>query len=459
MKYVVSFLFVSIFLAEYVTRKIGLESRYVGLIPELMSAIFVLVLVGQSLVSRSWRQPKKYIVMLVALVLTCLIGAVAETVAPGTLVAGLRDYFKYLPLFFLPAAVRFSKRDLYFIIGTFMFLAALQVPLAFYQRFVEFAYAMHTGDPITGTVTTSGVLSIILCIAVAVVMTLYVNRKLTFPVAAVLFVYFAAPTSINETKATLFLLPIATLGPFVLAHDVERRWKRAVPVFVLFACGIVGFVVVYNALIQARWWGGAEQIGDFFAGGHVEYYLYRGASGDEAPDVVGRLDSIILPVNILSQDWMKLIFGLGPGNVSPAFLPGMEGAYFEKYKDFGVGMTSIGNLVWELGLVGVLVYGMLFFFFWRDARYLAKSGSNLKWLGEWWSTCTIILAISLFYKHILVLNETGYLLFFFAGVVASLRMGAQQDEATEDMVERPAPVRIRLAGVPDEAMDVTSRQL
>jgi len=449
MSFVVSLLFVSIFLAEYVAMKLGFESRYISLIPELLSAIIVLVIVGQALVRRRWQQPIKYVVVLVVLVLTCLIGAVAETESPGTVIAGLRDYFKFLPLFFLPAVVHFSKRDLYLIIGTFMFLAAIEVPIAFYQRFVEFAYAMHTGDPIRGTVTTSSSLSIVLCMAVAVVMTLYVNRKLTFVIAAIMFVYFAAPTAINETKATLFLMPIATLGPFLLARHVKDKWKRAVPVLILCGCGVIAFTVVYNTLIQNRWWGGAEQIGDFFAQGHVRYYLYRGVSGDSPPDVVGRLDSIILPINILSNDWMQLMFGLGPGNVSPAFLPGMEGAYYLQYKDFGVGMTSMGNLVWELGLVGVVVYACLFFFIWRDSRFVSRSNSTVKWMGEWWSACTLILALAMFYKHILILNETGYMLFFFAGVIAALRVDAQDAESAETTGVRAAPVKLKLAGAGD----------
>lgn len=445
MSILVCFLFTSIFLAEYVALKLGLETPYVALIPEVMSVVFALILVGRGLVSRQWQQPIKYVVVFAILILVCLIGAVAETVSPGTLVAGLRDYFKYLPLFFLPAVVPFGKRDLYLIIGCFLFLAAIQVPLAFYQRFVEFAHAMHTGDPITGTVTTSSSLTMTLCIAIAVVMTLYVNRKLTFPIAGLLFCYFAAPTAINETKATLLLLPIATLGPFLLSKNVKNKWKRSVPVLVLCGFGVIGFTVVYNVLIEARWWGGAQQIGDFFSEGHVQYYLYRGASGDGPPDVVGRLDSIIFPISLLSDDWMQLIFGLGPGNVSPAFLPGMEGEYFETYKGYGVGMTSMGNLVWELGLVGVAVYACLFFFIWRDARFVSGSDSALKWMGDWWSACTLILFLGLFYKHILILNETGYLLFFFSGYIASLRVAAShRQEAQDEPVQRR--VKLKLAG-------------
>jgi hypothetical protein len=447
MKYLVSLLLVSIFLVEYVAEKFGLSNPFIRLVPELLSAVFVLVIVGQALATRRWQQPRKHLVVISALVLTCLVGGVAETVAPGTLVAGLRDYFKFLPVFFLPAAVQFNRNDIFFVIGTYMFLAAIQVPIAFYQRFVEFAHAMHTGDPVTGTLTTSSALSIILCIAIAVVMTLYVNRKLTFPITAILFCYLAAPTAINETKATLLLLPLATLGPFILAHDIPGKWKRATPVFVLCGLGILGFIVVYNTLIQARWWGGAAEIGDFFAGGHVQTYLYRGVSGDNPPDVVGRLDSILIPIDFLSENWMQLLFGLGPGNVSPAFLPGMEGEYYEKYKDFGVGMTSIGNLLWELGIAGVLVYGCFIFFVWRDARVVSKSGAELKWLGDWWSVCTLILAIGLFYKHILVLNETAMVLFFFSGLIGSLRVRAGLVAEPSQPESDQAPVKLKLAGI------------
>lgn len=444
MTVLISMLLFAVFTLEYLAVKLGVINRFATLIPEVLLLGIAIVVVGSALAKRRWDQPLSYVVLFGVLLLIGMVGAVAEQVAPGPLVAGFRTYFKFVPLLFIAAAYRFSTKELYRIIGVFLFLVTIQVPIAFYQRFVQFSASMHTGDPVTGTVSTSSALTVVLCIAIAIIMTLYVNRKLSFPVTATLFLYFAAPTAINETKATLLLLPLATVGPFLFAKNVKDKWKLATPVFVLCGVGLMGFAVVYNMLSEARWWAwSSRDISDFISTGHFQTYLYRGASSDYVPDVIGRVDSIILPVQVLAENWMQLLFGLGPGNVSAAFLPGMDGAYYEQYQRYGVGMTSIGYIIWELGLLGLLVYVGLFVVMWKNARALAKSKLELHWLGGWWSVCVILFFLGFFYKDLLRFDEMGFLIFFFGGVVSALKNYMAESAATVSR-SRPAVARKKL---------------
>jgi hypothetical protein len=346
-----------------------------------------------------------------------MIGAIAEMVSPGPLISGVREYFKFLPLLFLPAVYEFSDKQLKVLLGTFLFMAALQVPLAFYQRFVQFSHMMHTGDPITGTVTTSSSLTMVLCLAIALVMTLYVNRKVTLSVAILLFCYLAAPTTINETKATTLLLPIAVIGPFILTPGVDRKWRKAFPLVAICVLGLAAYMFVYNTLVQNRW--GGNTINEFFSTGHYELYLYRGIQVGENSHVIGRVDSMILPAAVLSEDWMQLFFGLGIGNLSPSSLPGVQGEYFEMGSRYGFGRTAVGNLIWETGIIGLLLYLALYVFVWRDSRRYAKSDDKDKWFGTWWSTCILVLFFALAYKSVVRFNELGYMLFFWSGFIAS----------------------------------------
>jgi len=438
----VALLLVSIFTLDYLAFKLELVSPYVTLVPEVCTLLITLVIIGRSIVLRRWEQPVHYLWIIVALILVWMIGAVAEAVDPGPLVSGLRNYFKFLPLILLPAVYRFSDRQLRILLGIFLMIAALQVPLAFFQRFVQFSDRMHTGDPITGTVSTSSSLTLVLCLAITLVMTLYVHRKIALSVALVLFCYLAAPTAINETKATLLLLPIAALGPFFLARGVEGKWRKAAPVLGICALGMVAFAAVYNILIEARWQGVA--IDEFFTSGYWEFYLYRGVEAESAPAHIGRLDSIILPISYLSNQWMQLLFGFGIGNVSPAFLPGMEGAYFWTYQGYGFGMTAIGDLLWETGVVGLSLYLLLFVFIWRDSRRYAITDEDARWYGTWWSICIVIFAFGLTYKSILNFNELGYMLFFWSGIIAS-RSWQLRYLADSTAISQATP-RLQLAG-------------
>lgn len=419
MTLLLSLLVVSTFTLQYFAVKLGVISNYFTLIPEFLSLMVVLVIAGRSIVNRKWEQPRQYIWLLIAFFLACMIGAVAQAVDPGPLISGLRNYFKYFPLLLLPAVYNFSDKQLKFLLGIFLSMAALQVPLAYFQRFVQFADSMHTGDPITGTVTVSSSLTMVLCMAIALVITLYVHRKISLPMTLVLFCFFAAPTAINETKATMLLLPVATLGPFFLARGVEKKWRKSVPILGICAFGLAAFAFVYNTLIEARW--GGTGIVDFFTGAGYEAYLYRGSEQGDLIYSIGRLDSMILPVKVLSEKWMEIMFGLGIGNVSPSPLSELAGAYVDMGKELGFGMTAIGNLIWETGLIGLVLYLFLFFSVWRDSRRYAKVDvdSESGWYTTWWSTCVAIFVLGFAYKSVLQLDELGYMVFFWSGVIAS----------------------------------------
>ena len=441
-----SLLLVSTFTLDYLAVKLGLISRLFTLIPEFFSLLIALLIVGRSIILRHWEQPPRYVWLLVALFLVCLIGLVAEAVSPGPLVSGLRNFFKFFPLLLLPAVYDFSDKQLKVLLGTFLSMAALQVPVAYFQRFVQFSDRMHTGDPITGTVTVSSSLTMTLCLAIALVITLYVHRKIALSLTLVLFCYLAAPTVINETKATMLLLPVAILGPFFLARGVEEKWRKAVPILGICFFGLVVFAVIYNTMIEARW--GGRAVTDFFTGAGYEDYLYRGSQQGDFVYSIGRLDSMILPVKVFADNWMQLFFGLGIGNVSPSPLAGMEGAYVELGKELGFGMTAIGNLIWETGLIGLVLYLLLFVLIWRDSRRCAKldHDSDSSWYCTWWSTCIVIFVFGLAYKSVLQFNEVGYMVFFWSGVIVArywrLRNSSDSTLATQ---KQTAP-RLELAG-------------
>ena len=159
---------------------------------------------------------------------------------------------------------------------------------------------------------------------------------------------------------------------------------------------------------------------------------------------IGRLDSIILPISILSNNWLQLLFGLGIGNLSASFLPGMEGEYFAIYSYYGFGMTTVGNLLWEMGVVGLALYLLLFVFIWRDSRRYAITDEDSGWYGAWWSICMVIFTFGLIYKSILNFNELGYMLFLWSGIIAS-RSWWLRYPADSTAISQATP-RLQIAG-------------
>src|SRR5688572_4575715 len=172
-------LLLAILIVEYLIEAHGLLHPYAVLIPELLSGIAMLVvlvrLMNGTRVSFDWR----YGLFMLVLLFTIAFGYTVQDVPTGAMLAGVRSYLKFLPFFLLPAVHRFTSRELQVQLVLLLVLAiGLETPLALYQRFVEFADQMHTGDPVRGTLKTSGNFSLFMVTGIAGVVILHLRGRL-----------------------------------------------------------------------------------------------------------------------------------------------------------------------------------------------------------------------------------------------------------------------------------------
>jgi hypothetical protein len=451
-------LFTSIFFLDYLSSKLNLLPRVFTWIPEILSIIALLIIHVYFVLSKRIWIDNKYLILFSLLALDVLSGVVLQSVAPGTFIAGFRKYFKFLPFFFIPCIYNFSDRQIGVQLWFLLFLVLIQSPLAVFQRFVQFASSMHTGDPVTGTLTTSGTLSLIMICAMALIMSFYCYRKLKMSTLIILLTVLLLPTTLNETKVSFFLIPIALVMPLIFGAEPGTRLRMVVPVAALTMVAMVVFVLIYDHLIQNRvlldygTYERGEPILEFLTSGKVEKYLYSGKDLDKMTYVT-RLDSVIIPIRILSDDWLQITIGLGVGNVSESFLAGMSGEYWLKYGRF-LGVTAMGDLIWELGIVGMVLYVVFFYLVFRDALKLRRMEGLVGVLGSWWSVVMIIMTLSLIYVTTFHVNEIGYLLWYFSGYIASARyrsrIGHLQVQAqgnrvmkTDHLIIRPIPQAIK----------------
>ena len=437
-------LFLQILIVEYLVERRQLLSPYFVLIPELLSTVVMIIvllrLMNGTRVNFDWR----YGLFIAVLLFTIAFGWAVQDVPTGAMLAGSRAYFKFLPFFLLPAVHQFTKKQLRVQLGLLFVLALLQTPLAFYQRFIEFGNDMHTGDPVRGTLTASSSMSLLMLIALTGVVISYLRGRLRIGAMVLLAAWLFSSTTINETKATLVLLPLALLVPAFLMgrRDVVRR---LLPLAAVGALAVVAFVGVYNYLIQFRQY--PDSLGEFFSTQELRYYLYTGASNTDEP-YVGRFDSIELALKHTSAEPLKLAFGYGAGNVTESFLPAFAGRYWDYYLRFGVGQTQITQWLWEVGAVGLIAFLFLFYLVTRDALQLARSKDENADIGQLWVVAMIVMTFGLLYKSLLTMNDFGYLFWYFSGLVAS-RAAAIRRKSSQRVAHRaPASWRLALDGPP-----------
>lgn len=441
MQVLVIALLIQILVVEYLIESRGLISHYAILVPELLSGIAMLVvlvrLMGGARIAFDWR----YGIFLLALLFTIVFGYVVQDVPDGAMLAGTRSYLKFLPFFLLPAVHRFTPRQLHVQLMLLLVIALAETPLALYQRFVEFADAMHTGDVVRGTATSESALSMFMVAMIAGVVTFYLRGRLKLAALVVLAAWLFVPTTINETKATVLLLPVALLVPVILMRHRARLLPKLAPILGIGLLAGTAFVISYNILVQHGEYGGP--LGEFFASGDVRYYLYTGAANTDQ-EYVGRFDSIEIALEYTSQDPLKLAFGYGAGNVSGSFLPEFAGRYSDYFLRLGVGQTQITTFLWEVGVAGLLAHLFFFYLVTRDAIALARSQDAAAHLGQLWTVAMLIATFGLVYKSVFSMNDFGYLFWYFSGVVASRAAVVRQNARSR---VSQAPPSWRLAAV------------
>lgn len=407
--------FLVCFLAAFLAKKLGLVTVYFALLPELMSGLALLVVLGRLMVGKRLQLDYKYFVFMALLPLTMAMGVVLQSVPLGPVVAGIRDYVPMLSLLLLGAIYPFTAQQIRKQIIVLILLLAIQVPIAVYQRFWQFAHKMHTGDVVMGTVTNSGMLSVLMIVGVTLMTVLYLRRRLSLLPYLAITAFLLVPTGLNETKATMAILPIGMLAPVFFMRRSEQAWRRLLPLVAIFAVSGAGFIASYNYLMQAHR-NPDNSLQDFWLEGRVQDYLYRGAL--EGDPRIGRFDSMHIALRTLSETPARTAFGLGIGNVSPSTLPGFDGEYAHYYGRFKVSFTQVTLLLWNMGVVGVLLYGLLYYALFRDALTLVRAGGVDAAIGQCWAPLVIIGTMALFYNSVLAMDELMYPFMLYGGIVA-----------------------------------------
>ncbi len=408
-------LLLAVFLVEFALRALGISSPVLLVIPEALSGVAVLVIAARAIAGGTVEVDRRYVVFFVLLGLTMLFGFVSQAVSSGAIVSGLRNYLKFVPFFLLPAVYPFTPRQLRLQFLVVLALLSVQGPLSIYQRFFQFGGKLHTGDFVSGTLTSSGVMTLLMAGGIAVVVVLFLRRKISLPTLLVGLAVLFLPMTVNETKATALIGPIAVIFPAFVAGVRRTEFRRLAPVLVAGAVAAIIFVQAYNSLSRYQTYG--RSIQEYFTSDVLSDYLYtRAADGKQR--ALGRVDSIILATRKISEDPLSLTFGLGAGNASPSPIARFSGEYADYFGPYGIGMTQITTFIWEIGFVGLGIYLLFLFLVFTDARLLARYSEEYAVLGQSWATIAVIMALGLAYAQVFSANEVGYLFWFFSGLVA-----------------------------------------
>ena len=413
-------LFISIFFLDYLVFKIGVGLRIITWVPEVLSILITIIVIIRVAFYKTVALNKKYVLFFSAFVLHVIIGIIVNQVPAGAIIAGLRMYFKYVPLFFLPIVFDFSDQQIKKQLKFLLLLAVLQCPLAIFQRLVQFR-DLRTGDVIAGTFAAAPILSICMISVIAVLLSFFLNEEIKPKFFLMILVVLFIPTAINETKATMILLPIALIIPVLFAPPrYKSKLKLMVTAWTLIAMFLVGFNFMYSQFYTKR-----SDVFEFYTSDQVKTYLYFGIEADKVIGArkgeVGRIDAIIYAITENSDDFFRLVWGVGIGNAAASFSKFLAGDYLEEYTRLGGKKNALSHMLWEIGMLGVILVFLLFYLIFFDAKVVRNTAGTSGTLALGWIGVLAVLAMSIPYQNIITMNVIGYLFCYISGYVAAKR--------------------------------------
>lgn len=415
-------------------------------LPEILSGLIILYVMIAGTRDRFHLVAPKYWLVFGALVFVILCGIINNNPGAGPLITGLRFCFRAAPLFFLPAVLTMSELQLMRQFKVLLALAFLQVPVAVYQRWVIMSAGRYSGDGVQGTLMDSGILSMLLICAVLVLTGLLLKRRIGKLRYFACFLLLLFPTTINETKVTVILLPLGLLVTlFVGAEPGKRLRYTGIALALLIVFGAI-FIPVYDKMEEGD--PNRIDIVDFFTDQQkLRQYVVANdkgkATGVGGKRVAHRGEAISIPLQYLAKDPVHLAFGLGLGNVSPSTMgKSFEGSYYRLFENIAV--TSFAYFVLEFGLLGVMLIGALFCMVFYDSLKVARHDDTLAGsLAAGWTGVVAIFLVAMFYNPFHFFTSITFLYWYLSGIVCARAAALRRESAAiSHPVVRPRPASV-----------------
>jgi hypothetical protein len=440
MQAVVLFTIVAVMSASYLTQ-LGAPAP-LKFLPEIMSAVVAVYVALAGIRTRFQLVHESYWLIFGAVTAILICGIVANSVDSGPILSGLRYVLRPIPFFLLPAVYPFHERQLKQQLHLITAFALLQLPIAIYQRYDALMGGHLSGDFVSGTLHESGILTIFLVGAISLILAMFRSRRLSLVAFAILFLMYLVPTTINETKITVFLLPFVVIYTSLFAASPGARLRTfGFSIVVLVVAGVI-FVPVYDYMNRQNVGSDREvtTLSDMFTvPDYFDKYLNQETKVGDNKKEVGRIDAFTVPLSVVSRDPIQFVFGVGLGNASISSLGAQfSGEYSATLGRYATGAPSAGALLLETGCAGFLCVLALHWMIFRDSIRVARNRDTLIGsLALGWPAVVILSLMCMFYVSTIIADGLFFMFWYISGVISAERMRlanvARQQAAPEPL--------------------------
>ena len=320
-----------------------------------------------------------FIWLAISFVIFSIVSALLEHYSLSEFLTGFKRYFQAFGLLLALVTLNISKQDMDKWLRLLLAIALLQLPFSLFERFILVplrggisAAGAEATDIVAGTMganLSGGSPNSLMVIFVLIAFSFIFSRWRVGVISrSKLWIYgviLLLPLVLGETKVVVFMLPI--IGLVLLRKDIVKHPVRYLPVIVALAWLTIAFAYLYVYIMLDSNFADAYKIS-------VQYNVKD----------VGYGTSLLNRTTVMSfwwglqsaQDPLGFLFGNGLGS---SYGSGIQAGHIAaKYPGYGISLTTVSTLLWDVGLLGLALYVAVYVAAWRAASKLwRETSSNL----------------------------------------------------------------------------------
>ncbi len=325
---------------------------------------------------------KKHIPLFIWIALLFAIYAVITTVTQlnttSELLGGFKRYFQVFGLMLALATLAITKKDFNQWLRLLLAIALLQLPFALFERFIlvpmrgglDFGGGQAT-DIVAGTMganlsggSPNAVMVIFVLIAFGFIFSRWKAGLIHTSRMIWLSVILLMPLLLGETKIVVLMLPL--MGLVLLRKDLIKNPTKYLPILValLGLTVVLAYFYIYYLLDTD------------FTSALNDLLLYN-------VDNVGYGKSLLNRTTVLSFWWglhgwhdpITFLFGHGLGSSYGSAFD--AGHIAQMYPNYGINLTTVSTILWDLGLVGLVLYVSIFITTWFQVSKVWQRTNNV----------------------------------------------------------------------------------
>jgi hypothetical protein len=295
----------------------------------------------------------------------------------GELIGGFKRYFQILGLMIALATMPHTKKDFDGWLKLLLVIALFQLPFALFERFIlvpmrggiELGGGQAT-DIVAGTMganleggSPNSIMVVFVLLAFSFIFSRWKEKLITTSHMLLLGFVLLAPLVLGESKVVVVLLPLTSL--VLLRKEIIYNPVKYLPIFIGSIVLTIVFAYVYVYLM----------LDSNFTDAIKGTLLYNVKD-------IGYGTSLLNRTTVMSFWWdlhgwhdpIPLLFGHGLGS---SYGQGLDAGHVaQMYPNYGIGLTAISTILWDLGFVGLVLYISIFIVTWFQISKVWKFTSN-----------------------------------------------------------------------------------